>query len=248
MTLLSSFRSDARVAVIGASGGIGRAFVDLLQADSNVLSVCAFSRSCLEFESAKVNWYGIDLTDESSVAAAAEWASRDSSFDLVIVASGILHRDDQIRPEKSLREIAPRSMAEVLAINTIGPVLVAKHFLPTLVKDHKSAFAVLSARVGSISDNRLGGWISYRMSKAALNMSVRTLAIEHARLNRASTILALHPGTVDTALSKPYASRVEESGLFSSAVAAGKLLQVIDDLGPDSSGGFFAYDGSRIEF
>ncbi|HNP65548.1 MAG TPA: SDR family NAD(P)-dependent oxidoreductase [Woeseiaceae bacterium] len=248
MALLSSFRSHARAAVIGASGGIGRAFVELLAADANVRSVSVFSRSCLNWDSEKVNWHSIDVTDESSVAVAAEWASRDSLLDLVIVATGILHREDQILPERSLREIDPRAMAEVLTINAIGPVMVAKHFLPALSKDNKSVLAVLSARVGSISDNRLGGWMSYRMSKAALNMSVRTLAIEQARLNPASVVLALHPGTVDTALSKPFTERVDSSRLFSPAVSAGKLLKVIDDSSPDCSGGLYAYDGSRIEF
>ena len=248
MTLLSSFRSDARVAVIGASGGIGHAFVELLLADKNVRSISTFSRTCLSWDNDKVDWHGIDLTDEASVAVAANWVSRDSSLDLVIVASGILHREDQILPEKSMQEIDPQSMTDVLAINAIGPALVAKHFLPVLGKDHKSVFAALSARVGSITDNRLGGWMSYRMSKAALNMSIRTLAIEQARLNPAAVVLALHPGTVDTALSKPYTTRVDRSGLFAPTVSAGKLLKLMDDLGPDDSGGFFAYDGSTIEF
>ena len=248
MTLLSSFRPGANVAVIGASGGVGRAFVELLAGDDNVSYVYALSRSETSWESTKVHAHRLELTDEESIETAATFASRVSALDLVIVATGVLHRGSQISPEKSMREFNLRTMGEVLAINTVGPALVAKHFLPKLRRDQKSALAVLSARVGSIGDNRLGGWASYRMSKAALNMLVRTLAVEHARLNPLSLLASLHPGTVDTDLSKPFTGRVDKSSLFSPQVSAQKLLQVIDDLEPENSGGFFAYDGSQIEY
>ncbi len=248
MTLLASLQPNCTVAVIGASGGVGHAFVKLLADDDNVGDVYAFSRTPIEFAEKKVHSHWLDLTDEASIEAAADVATADSRLDLVIVASGILHRDQQIRPEKSMREIDPQSLAEVLAVNTIGPALVAKHFLPKLSKGHKTVFAALSARVGSINDNRLGGWVSYRMSKAALNMLVKTAAIEQARSRPESIVVALHPGTVNTALSQPFTRRVESSRLFSPAHSAGKLLQVIDALGPEDCGGFFAYDSSRIDF
>lgn len=248
MTLLASLQPNCAVAVIGASGGVGHAFVELLADDDNVGDVYAFSRTPVDWSEKNVHGHRLDLTDEASIEAAADVATADSPLDLVIVASGILHRDQEIRPEKSMREIDPQSLADVLAINTIGPALVAKHFLPKLRRGHKTVFAALSARVGSINDNRLGGWASYRMSKAALNMLLKTASIEQARNWPESVVVALHPGTVNTALSQPFTRRVDPSKLFSPTLSARKLLQTIDALGADDSGGFFAYDKSRIEF
>ena len=145
-----------------------------------------------------------------------------------------------------MSQIDAESLAEVYSTNTIGPILVAKHFLPLLAKDRRSVFAVLSARVGSISDNRLGGWISYRASKAALNMALKTLSIEHARRWPQSVVAALHPGTVDTGLSQPFSSRVPGKQLFTADQAAGRLLSVVDQLRPEDTGGFFAWDGAQI--
>ena len=248
MTFLASLHSNANVAVIGASGGIGRAFVKRLADDDRVERVFAFSRSPVDWGGSRIQGALLDLTDEASIVAASELATADSPLDLVIIASGILHRDGDVRPEKSMREINANALSEVIAINTIGPTLVAKHFLPKLRRNQKTVFAAVSARVGSITDNRLGGWVAYRMSKAALNMMVRTLAIEQARQLPQSVVVALHPGTVDTALSQPFTKRVDESKLFSPATSAEKLLRVIDGLRPEDSGGFYAYDGSRIDF
>ena len=248
MTSLSSFPRDCNVAVIGASGGLGRAFVELLADNDKVGGVYAFSRSPIESDQDNVHGHILDLTDEASISVAANSAAAERPLDLVIVASGVLHRGSEIRPEKSMREIDPQAMAEVFAVNTIGPALVAKHFLPKLSKNHKTVFAAVSARVGSIGDNRLGGWASYRMSKAALNMLVKTASIEHARTRPESVVVALHPGTVATNLSQPFTRRVEPEKLFSPAYSAGQLLQVIDSVGPDDTGGFFAYDKSRVDF
>ena len=248
MTLLSSFPRGCNVAVIGASGGVGQAFVELMSGDERVDGVHAFSRTPIEFDRKNVRCHFVDLTDEPSIEAAADVATSDLPLDLVIVASGVLHRGSEIRPEKSMREIDPQAMAEVLAVNSIGPALVAKHFLPKLSKNHKTVFAAVSARVGSISDNRLGGWASYRMSKAALNMLLKTASIEHARTRPESVVVALHPGTVATDLSQPFTRRVEPEKLFSPAYSAGQLLQVIDSVGPDDTGDFFAYDKSRVAF
>ena len=248
MTLLSSLHKETNVGVIGASGGIGHAFVELLARDAGVRQVHAFCRVPGEWEEGKVISHHLDLADEGSIEAAAATATREAPLDLVIIATGILHRGEGIRPEKSMREIDSQSLAEVLAVNSIGPTLVAKHFLPTLRRDHKAVFAALSARVGSISDNRLGGWTAYRMSKAALNMLVRTMAIEQARTAPSSVVVALHPGTVDTPLSKPYTRRVPGPKLFTPAMSAMKLLGVLDGLSPDQTGGFFAYDGAQIGY
>jgi len=247
MSRLASLHTGANVAVIGASGGLGRAFVEQLAGNSNIERVYAFSRTAIDGLSTNVQSAELDLTDEELIAAAAELAAAEAPLDLVIVASGILHRDPHVKPEKSMRELNANVIAEVFAVNTIGPTMIAKHFLPRLRRKHKTVFAALSARVGSINDNQLGGWASYRASKAALNMVIRTLAIEQARRLPESVLVALHPGTVDTELSKPFTRRLA-ADLFSADVSVTKLLQVIDDVTPDESGGFFAYDGSRIEF
>ena len=248
MSLLSSITSNANVAVIGSSGGIGRAFVELLAGDPSIGTIHAFSRSEVHFENAKVTSGHIDILNEETVQDAAAAASKNAPLDLVIVASGILHRGESVRPEKRMGDLAASNMLELFAINAAGPAIVAKQFLPTFSRDRKTVFAALSARVGSIGDNRLGGWASYRASKAALNMLVRTHAIEHARRWPESVVVALHPGTVETQLSNPFSSGVPSSKLFSPAKSAEYLLNVINGLTAADSGGFYAWDGSAIEF
>jgi NAD(P)-dependent dehydrogenase (short-subunit alcohol dehydrogenase family) len=147
-----------------------------------------------------------------------------------------------------MRALDPAALGQMIAVNAIGPALVAKHLLPLTPRGRPSVFAALSARVGSIGDNRLGGWHGYRASKAALNMLIRTLAIEHRRTRPVGVCVALHPGTVDTALSAPFQSGVRPEKLFSPTRSATALLQVMDRLGPEDSGGFFAWDGAIISW
>lgn len=248
MSMLSSFGSNCAIGIVGASGGIGRALVELLAADPGVGQIHAFSRSPVDWNQSKICGHFIDLTDESSIEKAAADATRTSPLDVVIVASGVLHRNGELMPEKSMRNLSSQALTEVFAVNTIGPALIAKHFLPKLQRHRKTVFAALSARVGSIADNRLGGWPSYRMSKSALNMLIRTVSIEQARTLPESIVVSLHPGTVDTALSKPFSKRVAASRLFSPTLAATQLLQVVNELELKDSGGFFAYDGSAIDY
>jgi NAD(P)-dependent dehydrogenase (short-subunit alcohol dehydrogenase family) len=160
----------------------------------------------------------------------------------------MLTRGDGTGPEKSLKQITAQGLAEQFAINAIGPALVAQAFLPLLPRDRRAVFAVLSARVGSIEDNRLGGWHGYRAAKAALNMLVRNFAIELARSHPQAIVVGLHPGTVDTALSAPFQKGVAPERLFTPASAAARLLDTLDGLTPQDSGGLFAWDGSRIPF
>jgi NAD(P)-dependent dehydrogenase (short-subunit alcohol dehydrogenase family) len=163
------------------------------------------------------------------------------------VATGVLH-DAALQPEKTWRDISPDAFAHAFAVNATGPALIAKHFLPLLARDRRAVFAALSARVGSIEDNRLGGWTAYRASKAALHQIIRTCAIELARKNKAALCVALHPGTVDTALSAPFQRGVAPEKLFAPDYSAERLIEVIDGLSPADSGQAYAWDGARIPF
>ncbi len=212
--------------VVGASGGIGAALAEALEEEGE--TVHRLSRP------------EIDLLDEATIAAAAKRVGAPS---LVIVATGLLHEEAR-GPEKAITDLDPAWLARQYAVNAIGPALVAKHFLPVMPRSGRSVFAVLSARVGSISDNRLGGWYGYRAAKAALNQLVRTLAIEDKRRNDRGIVVALHPGTVDTRLSKPFQSAGRD--LFKPDRAAVQLLDVIDGLKPQDSGKLFAWDGAEI--
>ena len=246
MSNIESFHNPANVVVAGATGGIGSALVAALLADSRVGQVTTLSRKPVQLSDSRLHSHIVDYADESSIEAAG--AAVNGPIDLVIVAIGILHRHPDIRPEKRLADLDSQAMSEVLHVNTVTPALLAKHFLPRLRRDTKSAFAAISARVGSISDNRLGGWVSYRASKAALNMTLRTFAIEQARSHPEAVVVALHPGTTDTALSRPFQRNVPEGKLFTPDFVATRLLAVLDGLSPQDSGGFFAWDGGRIEY
>ncbi len=233
-----------RAAVFGSGGGIGQAIIRGLAQREGVSSVLAYGRRDDFADTAKVSYKTVDILADASLADAA--AKISETLDLVIVASGTLHSENY-RPERRLKDIDADAMLEVLRINTVAPALVAKHFLPLLDRDRPTVFAALSARVGSIGDNRLGGWVSYRSSKAALNMMLKTLAIEHARTRPRSTILGLHPGTVDTALSEPFSGNVPEGQLFTPDQSADYLLEVIGGAEPADSGGVFAWNGQRID-
>ncbi len=216
--------------VLGASGGIGSALAENLKAFG---SVRALSRTVDH----------LDITDEESVSAAAATLNS-SRYDLIILATGALAADGA-RPEKSFRDISASNMARLLAVNAVGPALIVKYFAPLLADTGRSVMAFLSARVGSIGDNRLGGWMSYRASKAALNQIVRCAAIEISRSRPEAVVLALHPGTIETDLTRDYAR-----GRFTATPAecAANLVRVCSQAGPDMSGGFYAYDDSRIDW
>ena len=231
--------------VVGASGGIGAALCELLLADGGFSNVFGLSRRPGAQDRSGVSQVLLDLEDEATIATAAAAIGAAGEVGLVIVATGILHDGDDL-PEKTFKRLDADFLAMTLRINTIGPALVAKHFLPLLPRQGRSIFASLSARVGSIGDNQLGGWYGYRASKAALNMLIRTAAIELARTHPEAICIGLHPGTVATRLSEPFQAGVPADKLFSPDFAASHLLRVLDGLGPDASGGCFAWDGQRI--
>lgn len=217
-----------RVLVIGASGGIGTALVAELRARGD--AVVGLSRS----------GDGLDVTQEALVARLL--GALEPGFDLVVVATGALVLDG-VGPEKSLKAVTAEGLAAQFAINAVGPALVMKHALRLLPRDRVSRLAVLSARVGSIGDNGLGGWYGYRAAKAALNQLVRTASIEARRTHPQSVFVALHPGTVETGLAP--AQRAGHPAV-APAVAAENLLRVLEGLGPEASGGFYDWKGEVV--
>jgi NAD(P)-dependent dehydrogenase (short-subunit alcohol dehydrogenase family) len=246
---LTSLGAGLNAAIIGASGGIGGAFVDHLAESDSVQRIFGLSRSAPTPPNRKLSWHRLDLEDEGSIAEAATAVLQTADeLHLVVVATGILHDGERLRPEKTWRAITGPGMERVFRLNTIGPSLVAKHFLPLLASQRKSVFAAISAKVGSVEDNHLGGWHAYRASKAALNMVIKTLAIELARRNPQALCVGLHPGTTDTALSKPFQGGVPAEKLFTPAYSAGRLLTVIDGLTHEDSGQLYSWDGRRIPF
>lgn len=231
--LMQSLPQGFRAVVIGASGGIGSALVRTLKLHASTGEVVPISRT----------GDGLDLLDEQSIAAVAAKLSG-SPVHLMICATGALTLADR-PPEKALKQIDPEIMLQHFRVNAIGPALVAKHFLPLLDRKERAIAAFLSARVGSIGDNRLGGWISYCSSKAALNQIVRTTAVEIARTHSQAKVVAVHPGTVRTKLSAPYSAG---HPTMDADRAAAMILTTLDELPADGTGSFWAYDGKRIDW
>lgn len=254
MSLIPELNSEGRVLICGASRGIGLALCAALLARDDVAQVCAVSRKASSStELAKLaEQYGdrlkradCDARDEQSLEAlVCETLEGCDHLNLVISALGILHQDGA-KPEKGLVQLTLASMQASFATNTFAPILLLKHLLP-LLRKQPSTFAALSARVGSIGDNRLGGWYSYRASKAALNQLLHTASIELKRLNPASTVLAIHPGTTDTDLSKPFQANVPEGQLFEPAFSAERIIELVGAHGPSDSGTFWAWNDQPI--
>ena len=238
----------SRAALFGASGGIGAALAEQLCADPAYDEVWLGARREPGSIAPNARPFCFDSDDEASLAAVAQQVGTGGALDLVFVATGLLHRPGLPLPEKSYRALDGAAMAELYRVNAIGPALIAKHMLPLLPRDRRAVFAVLSAKVGSISDNRLGGWHSYRAAKAALNMLIANLAIEVRRSHPQAVIAALHPGTVDTPLSAPFQRRLRDGQLNTPAAAAAALLTTLAQLQPQDSGGLFTLDGARLSW
>lgn len=233
------------IAVIGSSGAIGNAFIEKLSTSFDKASIFGFSSNKSLQSSKNITHSYINYKDEESIAKAALITSEKLPVDLVIIATGILHYGKTM-PEKSLRDLSLEKFHLLFEANTILPALVMKHFIPKLNRKSKSVFAVLSARVGSISDNRLGGWYSYRASKSALNMTIKNAAIETIRNNNNVVIVGLHPGTVDSRLSKPFKANVPEKKLFTPDYSVKKMLEVLEKLTAKDTGKCFDWDGKEV--
>lgn len=201
-----------------------------------------YHRNTPENGHARVTWQRLDMTSESSVR---DWAQQLGEIDWVINAAGILHTPAQ-GPEKSIRQVDPAFFLDNIRINTLPTLLLAKYLQPRFRHGRPAVFATVSARVGSIEDNYLGGWFSYRASKAALNMSLKTLAIEWRRKLPNVAVVALHPGTTDTALSRPFQRNMPREQLFTPAQSVSYMLNVLDGLKPAQSGRFMAFDGEQL--
>ncbi|MCG5540756.1 MULTISPECIES: SDR family oxidoreductase [unclassified Halorhodospira] len=245
------------VLIQGASRGIGLQFVEQCLAQDRIARVWASCRdparaqalqALAEAHPQRLRLLTLDVTEESTIQdAAAEVAAAQGRLHLVVNAAGLLHdRARRIRPEKRLEAVTPEALSALFQVNAAGPLLVARHFLPRLEHGDPAVFAAISARVGSIGDNRKGGWYAYRGSKAALNQFIRTLAVELERRAPAVTCVSLHPGTTDTDLSAPFQAWVPADQLFPPQRTVRQLLAVIDGLDASDSGGFFAWDGQPI--
>jgi len=248
-SLIHGLDGPAQVLIVGASRGIGRALAQALLASDGVARVFVAARSAPVFDAPKAHPLALDIGDEPSLArAAAAVRARTEHLHLVINTAGLLHDGEALQPEKSVVRVTAEALAAGFRVNAFGPILLAKHLLPLLRHAAPCVFASLSARVGSIGDNRLGGWYAYRAAKAAQNQLLRTFAVELARLNPRATVLALHPGTVDTGLSRPFQANVAADKLFTPEYAAARLLEVIAARTPADTGTFRAWDGQTIQW
>ncbi|MBD2490194.1 SDR family NAD(P)-dependent oxidoreductase [Aulosira sp. FACHB-615] len=247
--------NNANAITIGASQGIGLGFVKQLIQDIRVNKIYATYRQeetaqelldLTEEYPDKLTSLQMDITDESQIVTVVKNISAQiNKLHLVINCVGLLHEGD-LQPEKSLKHINPENLLRYFQINSIGAVLLAKHLLPLFRHPEPSVFASISAKVGSIGDNQLGGWYGYRASKAALNMLMRTTAIEYGRSSPQTLVITLHPGTTDTRLSRPFQRNVPPEKLFSVERTVSQLLTVIEKLEPGDSGQFFSWDGSKL--
>ena len=232
------------VAIIGSSGAIGRAFLDAYIADKEISNIYSISRTEVESNDERIIHINIDVTDEVSVKAAASKIG-ENRLDKLIVATGILHTE-LFGPEKSIKDIKIENFVKIFSVNAFGPALIGKYFLPLMKKDKKSIAAFLSARVGSISENKLGGWYAYRASKSALNQIIKNFSIEAKRTNPTGIIIGLQPGTVKSKLSEPFQKNVKKGKLLLPKDSVKSLIRVIENVMQNDSGKIFDWKGEEI--
>lgn len=247
--------NEGNALIVGASQGIGLGFVrELLQDGKRARIYATYRRkeSAVELLNLQSEYpqriccLEVDVTDEGQISQAAAWIGDEvGKLHLAINCAGILH-EGSLQPEKSLKQINPEQLLRYFQVNSMATLLLAKHLLPLFRHDEKSLLAAISAKVGSIGDNQLGGWYGYRASKAALNMFVRNISIEYRRTSPRTIVVLLHPGTTDTRLSQPFQKNVPSGKLFSVALTVSQLMGVLENLDEGDSGQFFSWDGSRL--
>lgn len=244
--------SAPRIVIVGASGGIGFALLAALAERFPQARIEALARrperrpelqALCEQRASLIRLHRFDLGDEAGLLELGARLSAEGPIHLLLFATGILHGEG-LQPEKSLAQLDAQAVRKAFAVNALGPLLLTKAMLPALRGTHPLLLAALSARVGSIGDNRLGGWYAYRASKAALNQFFRTMAVELKRLNPKSAVLLLHPGTVETPLSAPFSGGMQPR--LTPEQAASHLLSLLVDAKPGEGARFLAYDGSEI--
>lgn len=243
--------------IVGASRGIGLAWTQHALATDLSRGVLAVARQASQTEAllqlqaqyeGRLCLLDMDITDPNAVASTAQQIAQ-GSLDCIINTTGVLHDQTlKIRPEKRFEDLNLETLETVMQVNAFGTALLLKYFLPKTVKDQRAVFAAISARVGSIEDNRIGGWYAYRASKAALNQLLKTASIEAQRRYPELIIASLHPGTTDTDLSKPFQANVAPEKLFRPEFVVERLSGVLASLTSEHSGGFFAWDGQAIPY
>lgn len=231
--------------IVGAGKGIGLAFVHHFLESNRCDRIYATYRNSdlLNLSDSRLQPLQMDITQEDQIESAIAKIPTDLHY--VINCVGILH-EGTIQPEKRLQSLNSDQLMRYFQVNSIGPALLAKHIQPRLKHRDRAIFATISAKVGSIGDNQIGGWYGYRASKAALNMFMRTTAIEYKRTCPSTIVVTLHPGTTDTELSKPFQRNVPPEKLFSVDRTVSQLMKVLDQLQESDSGEFFAWDGTRL--
>lgn len=253
MTIFSEIQSGTAL-VVGGNRGIGLGFVHQLLQNDRFHQIFATYRTGsnssellqLAQQHSTLQCMPMDLTDEAQIESGmAQLKAVGPRLHFVINCVGFLH-DGPITPEKALRQLQPENLMRYFQVNSIGAALLAKHLLPLLNHQHPNVFATISAKIGSIEDNRLGGWYGYRASKAALNMFLKTAAIEYSRRSKHTAIVLLHPGTTDTRLSEPFQRGVPPEKLFPVEKTVELLMQVLEQVTIDDNGSFFSWDGSRL--
>jgi NAD(P)-dependent dehydrogenase (short-subunit alcohol dehydrogenase family) len=242
---MSEYPAKSAAIIFGTSGGIGRALAAQAASSAKFDRVYGVSRRTKFEGNSGVSTIVADVTVDADIHKVAQ--SVTEPVRRLIITTGMLH-DPVQTPEKSWRDLDREALLRSFAINTVTPAIILKHFIPLIPRKGRSEIAVLSARVGSIQDNRTGGWHGYRASKAALNMMIKSLSIELARTHPECICVALHPGTVDTEMSKPFQANVAAEKLFTPAFAADRLISVLEALKPTDSGGFFAWNGAAIPY
>jgi NAD(P)-dependent dehydrogenase (short-subunit alcohol dehydrogenase family) len=251
---MNNYQTKTNALIFGASRGIGLGFVKALLEKQDVNIYATYRRTNLSTELLSLetihyqalHCLAVDVTKEDQIANLSDYIQQtESKLHLVINCVGILHQGT-LQPEKSLRHINSENLVYYLQVNSIASVLIAKHFLPLFCHSNKSVLAFIGAKIGSIRNNHLGGWYGYRASKAALNMFMRTIAIEYSRKCPQTIVVSLHPGTTDTDLSKPFQKNIPPHQLFSIEKTVNQLLEVIDSLTANDSGYFVSWEGNRV--